>query len=63
MSVLHVNQIAAKIQPLFEPHLDIADIANHDPERGVKILTRCLGCIRNLRGLRLLSRGSRRLRC
>lgn len=42
MSVLHVNQIAGKIKPLFEPFLDLADIGPNDKERDLKILTRCL---------------------
>jgi hypothetical protein len=43
MSILHVNQIAGKIKPLFEPFLDVKDIKVSDPERDIKILTRCLG--------------------
>lgn len=42
MSVLHVNQIAGKIKPLFEPFLDLKDIGLNDKEREVKVLTRCL---------------------
>ncbi len=42
MSILHVNQIAGKLKPLFEPFLNLNDIASHDLERDLKILTRCL---------------------
>ncbi len=42
MSIIHVNQIAGKIKPLFDDKIDKRDIPIHDPEIETKVLTRCL---------------------
>jgi hypothetical protein len=42
MSSLKVRQTEAKLLGLFEQHLDLRDIGANDPERRVKILSRCL---------------------
>lgn len=42
MSIIHVNQIAGKIKPLFDDKIDKKDIPAHDPELETKVLTRCL---------------------
>lgn len=42
MSSLRVIQVQKKLKTLFEPGLDLFGIAQHDKERDVKILSRCL---------------------
>jgi hypothetical protein len=42
MSIIHINQISAKIKELLSEHLDTNDIGATDPQRDEKILTRCL---------------------
>lgn len=42
MSSLKVRQTKAKILKLFAAHLNLSDIKDHDKEREVKILSRCL---------------------
>lgn len=42
MSIIHVNQIGAKIREMFEEYLDKSDLNEKDPEYQTKILTRCL---------------------
>lgn len=42
MSNLRVRQIQSKIRSMFEPGLDVGGISTTDPEKDVKILTRCL---------------------
>lgn len=42
MSIIHVNQIAAKIKELFADKIDISDITATGQEREEIILTRCL---------------------
>lgn len=42
MSILHVNQIKAKVKELFENNIDCSDINETDSERENKIATRCL---------------------
>ncbi|SHI66337.1 AIPR protein [Aureimonas altamirensis DSM 21988] len=42
MSSLKVRQTESKLLGLFEQHLDLHDIGPNDPERRVKILSRCL---------------------
>lgn len=42
MSIIHVNQIIGKVKPLFESYVDMSDIKETDPERDVKLTTRCL---------------------
>lgn len=42
MSTIKVNQIKSKLRSMFEQHLDLRDIPQHNSERDVKILTRCL---------------------
>lgn len=43
MSIIHVNQIGAKIKGLFSGKIDMSDVPDHDPEKEVKFLTRALG--------------------
>ncbi len=45
MSSLKVSQIKAKLQKMFEPHLDLQDISTTDKERDQKILSRCLAAL------------------
>ncbi|QLI82480.1 AIPR family protein [Chitinibacter fontanus] len=54
MSSLKVNQIRSKLKNMFEPYLDLKDIAAHDSEREQKILSRCLAAF----AIYLLSGGS-----
>lgn len=42
MSIIHINQIANKIKPLFEDHIDCDDLNQNDPSYDEKLLTRCL---------------------
>ena len=42
MTSLKVRQIHSKIRGMFENDLDLTEISDSDPERDVKILTRCL---------------------
>lgn len=42
MSIIHVNQIANKIEQLFESKLDVSDLNSSDTEYRTKVLTRCL---------------------
>lgn len=42
MSSLKVNQIRSKLLAMFEAALDLTDIGQHDAEREIKILSRCL---------------------
>jgi len=42
MSSIKVNQIKARLTGLFEEHLDLTDISATDPERDIKILSRCV---------------------
>ncbi|MBT6299572.1 MAG: hypothetical protein HOJ24_10420 [Rhodobacteraceae bacterium] len=42
MSSLKVRQIHSKIRDMFENDFDLTEISDSDPERDVKILTRCL---------------------
>lgn len=42
MSTIKVNQIKSRLRSMFEQHLDLSDIPQHDSGRDVKILTRCL---------------------
>lgn len=52
MSTLRVKQIKNKLLGLFQAHLDLNDIAPHDKESELKILTRCLAAfaVYNLAG-------------
>lgn len=45
MSGLKVKQIKAKLMPIFEQYLDLADISPSDVERDAKVLTRCLAAL------------------
>jgi hypothetical protein len=45
MSSLKVNQIKAKLQTMFESHLDLSDIGGGDPQREPKVLTRSLAAL------------------
>ncbi|HCM0734349.1 TPA: AIPR family protein [Vibrio parahaemolyticus] len=42
MSIIHVNQIANKVEQLFESKLDVSDLNPSDTEYRTKVLTRCL---------------------
>lgn len=42
MSIIHINQIANKIKPLFEKHINCDDLKQNDPSYDEKLLTRCL---------------------
>lgn len=42
MSIVHINQISARIQDLFKSHLDLSDIRVNDKQKDEKIITRCL---------------------
>ncbi|EJL6412682.1 AIPR family protein, partial [Vibrio cholerae] len=42
MSIIHVNQIANKVEQLFESKLDLSDLNTSDVEYRTKVLTRCL---------------------
>lgn len=42
MSIIHINQISAKILELFSDHIDKTDIGETDAQREEKILSRCL---------------------
>lgn len=42
MSILHVNQIAARIRTQFEPHVSTAGINPLDPAADKQLLSRCL---------------------
>ena len=42
MSVIHVTQISKKVNELFSDHIDASDLKDSDPQREIKILTRCL---------------------
>lgn len=42
MSVIHINQIQSKVKELFEKDIDISDINSSDPEKDIKVTTRCL---------------------
>lgn len=42
MSVIHVTQISKKVNELFAHHIDASDLKDSDPQREIKILTRCL---------------------
>lgn len=42
MTQLRVSQIARLLRTRYEPFLQLSDIAEHDKERDVKILSRCL---------------------
>lgn len=42
MSVIHINQISAKILELFSDYIDKTDIGETDAQREEKILSRCL---------------------
>ena len=45
MTQLKVKQICQRLLQLFEPHLDLKDVSNTDPEREVKVLSRCLAAL------------------
>lgn len=45
MSALKVNQIRGKLLQMFEPHLDLSDVPQHDLEREPKVLSRCLAAL------------------
>lgn len=42
MSIIHVNQIANKIENLFADKIDVSDLNTNDVEYKTKLLTRCL---------------------
>jgi hypothetical protein len=42
MSIIHVNQIATKVEELFSEHINVDDMNVNDPEFKTKLLTRCL---------------------
>lgn len=42
MSVIHINQIQSKVKELFEKEIDISDIGVSDPNKDIKVTTRCL---------------------
>jgi len=42
MSIIHVNQIASKVEEMFGRNIDVSDMNSSDPEMGTKKLTRCL---------------------
>ncbi|MCO7188625.1 MULTISPECIES: AIPR family protein [unclassified Pseudoalteromonas] len=42
MSIIHVNQIANKIEQLFQSKVDVSDLNPSDQEYRTKVLTRCL---------------------
>jgi len=45
MTQLKVKQIRQRLLQLFEPHLDLKDISTTDPERELKVLSRCLAAL------------------
>lgn len=45
MSELKVRQIRQKLLELFEPYLDLSDLKSSDPQREVKVLSRCLAAL------------------
>jgi hypothetical protein len=45
LSSLKVTQIRTKLLQLFEQHLDLSDIGAHEPDREVKILSRCVAAL------------------
>jgi len=45
MSQLKVRQIKQRLLQLFEPHLSLSDLSTSDPEREVKVLSRCLAAL------------------
>jgi len=42
MSIIHVNQIATKVEDMFGDHINVDDLNVADPEFKAKLLTRCL---------------------
>ena len=42
MSNLRVRQIRERLRSLFEAHIDLQDLGPDDPQRDIKVLTRCL---------------------
>ncbi len=42
MSIIHVNQIATKVEDMFGEHINVDDMNVNDPEFHTKLLTRCL---------------------
>ncbi|KZL26999.1 hypothetical protein [Pseudovibrio sp. Ad37] len=42
MSVIHVNQIASKIEGMFRQYLDLSDLNESDAEYDTKVRSRCL---------------------
>ena len=42
MSIIHVNQIASKIDKMFGQYIDVTDMNVRDSEFKIKKLTRCL---------------------
>lgn len=42
MSIIHVNQIATKVEDMFGEHITVDDMNVNDPEFKTKLLTRCL---------------------
>jgi hypothetical protein len=42
LAIIHINQIGKRIKELFSNYVPVDDLKTHDPERDLKILSRCL---------------------